>query len=810
MINRYFKHRHRGVFALLCWLSVAIATISTAVIAKGPQAAPLNAPPDAAEIFFQQIAIEVEGGAVEQFLVGDNLTGYYEGFTGRYRQGDGYRIRQTTLFDGFACWRNGQLLQREHAEKEIIFPFGHQAQHKGVRESLLMHAGRQALSLRIESDEPALLSLQPLWRMDKPFRITQRDGLILVQPESANDDSLFIAIASDQAVQLEQSPAGHHASLGIKSEHLVTRLTSKKDAKRLTLHVAFADNADQAMVTAKALLHGESWNQEIARVHQRLTRSLLWTSDMTFNRALVWAEASAWSFVVEEFGTGIWAGLPWFRDNWGRDTFIALPGTLLTTGHFDKAKVVLDNFAQLQLRKDFQDPNYGRIPNRVAANQPTIYNTVDGTPWMIREALEYIRYSGDRDYAKQILPLVQEYIRGVNQHALDQHGLLTHDDADTWMDARIANQEPWSARGNRAVEIQALWFTTLQAAAELAELQDLHDLANSYRDQARKTQVGFVEKFWNGKTMADRLRADGSRDDKLRPNQLMLISIPFKPFVTESIEARVLKNAVSGLLYPYGIASLDPEHPYFHPRHENAAFHHKDAAYHNGTVWGWNAGFTISALTKFGYQDLAWRLSRNLSEQILNHGTRGSMSELLDALTDEQGRIHPSGTYAQAWSVSEFVRNAYQDYLGFRPNLLQQTLHFVPAIPAGWSFVHAQLPFGKQQALAVHVDQQEGVQRWRFQPLDGEMKIQMDVLDNHAQRIRLQFVLSDAPRLLQWNGATATLDGKPLAGELVMASQRPVIGQLDFLPVTRYQAGKHPATQGQDVLKKIILDGKFQ
>ena len=724
-------------------------------------------------LFFQQVAIEVDGGQVEQFIVGDNIAGYYEGYTGRFRQGDGYRIRQATLFDGFASWRNGQLLQRERAEKAIIFPFGHQAQHKGVRESLLMHAGQQALSLRVESDDPALLSLQPLWRMDKPYRVVQRDGLILLQPESAHGNSLFIAIAADQPVQWEQSLAEHHATLGIKPEHLVTRLASKKNTQRLILHLAFADNADQAMATAKALLQGDSWSQEIAHVHQRLTKSLLWTSDKAFNRALVWAEASAWSFVVEEFGTGIWAGLPWFRDNWGRDTFIALPGTLLTTGHFDKAKAVLDNFARLQLRTDLDDANYGRIPNRVAANQPTIYNTVDGTPWMIREALEYIRYSGDRDYAKQILPLVQEYIRGVERHALDEHGLLMHDDADTWMDARIANQQPWSARGNRAVEIQALWFTTLQAAAELAELQGLHELAQRYRDRSRTTQAGFVEKFWNGKTMADRLRADGSRDDKLRPNQLMLISIPFKPFVDESIEAQVLKNAVSGLLYPYGIASLDPEHPYFHPRHENTAFHHKDAAYHNGTVWGWNAGFTISALTKFGYQDLAWRLSKNLSDQILNHGTRGSMSELLDAFTDEQGSIRPSGTYAQAWSVSEFVRNSYQDYLGFRPNLLQNTLHFFP-------------------------------------PLDGEMKVQLDLLDNHAQRIRLQFVLGDAPRLLQWNGATAMLDGKPLVGELVMASQRQVIGPLQFLPVKRYQPGKHLVTQGQDVLKKIILDGKFQ
>ena len=97
---------------------------------------------------------------------------------------------------------------------------------------------------------------------------------------------------------------------------------------------------------------------------------------------------------------------------------------------------------------------------------------------------------------------------------------------------------------------------------------------------------------------------------------------------------------------------------------------------------------------QYGYADLAYQLSQNLSEQIINLGHRGTMSENLDAFPDAQGNITPSGTYAQAWSVSEFCRNAYQDYLGFQPDLLRKRLLLAPCLPRSWQSFYSQLPFG--------------------------------------------------------------------------------------------------------------------
>jgi len=771
-----------------------------------------------AQVLFDTIGIRVAGGEQAQFIVGDNIAGYYEGYSHAFRKGDGYRMKAVTLFQGHAAFVNGGLLDRRRvARSDTIQPYGHRADYGYTSESLLMHSGQYALSLRIDSEQAAELASLPLWSFDSSEYRTEMVGsvLLLVPYQPITDDvPRIIALTSPQAFRVDvgfRPSAGAAADLVIGSNTLTPLLVSAMPTKRFTVHIAFGFSRQQALAKARALATTDSWNAELAAVYRRLTRSHLWTSDADYNRALVWAKASASSFVVEEFGKGIWAGLPWFRDNWGRDTFIALPGTLLVAGRFAEAKAVLDNFARLQQRDDLNDGHYGRIPNRVSAAAPIIYNTVDGTPWMIREVLEYLRYSGDFAYGNTMLPLIRDYVKGVRTHWLDADGLLKHDDADTWMDARIANKEAWSPRGDRAVEIQALWFTALEVGATLAKRAGLDAKAAEYADLAATVRKNFPTRFWDGQVMADRLRPDGSRDTTLRPNQLMLVSIPDSPFVPDPVQARVVRNAVSGLLFPYGIASLDPHHPNFHPRYENPAFHHKDAAYHNGTIWGWNAGFTVTALNKFGYQDLSWQLSRNLATQILQTGTRGSMSELLDALPDTQGNVHPSGTYAQAWSVAEFARNAYQDYLGFRPDLLNDVLTFVPALPAAWTELQAHLPYGQNEALALRLNRVGDSWQWRFLPgVSVARTVRLDLLATDHSRRRLQFRLSGKPQIISWDGRHALLDGKVIMTTMVMASQSVVIGELKMAVPRRYLPEQFPVLRSKDVLQTRILEGKQQ
>jgi glycogen debranching enzyme len=384
--------------------------------------------------------------------------------------------------------------------------------------------------------------------------------------------------------------------------------------------------------------------------------------------------------------------------------------------------------------------------------------------------------------------------------------LLRHDPADTWMDARIEGKQPWSARGPRAVEIQALWYTALQAGAWFATQAGDQQHAQAWNELAHKAQASFIKLFWDGRVMADRLRDDGSRDTKVRPNQLMLATIPFDDFVPEAVQAAVTRNAVSKLLYTYGVASLSQDDPYFHPRHENPAFHHKDAAYHQGTVWGWNAGFTVTALNKFGYQDLAWRLTQNLGDQILHLGTLGNMSELLDALPRDDGRPNPSGTFAQSWSVAEYARNAYQDYIGFRPDLVGGFIGFTPAIPSGWTSFSAGLPFGPGDALKVDFSRRGQAEHWTF-TLDaqGPRKVRFTFLAPDKSRSRVEFELKPGQAsTLEIRAGHARLDGRALAALPVQASYAKRIGELRFVTPKAYHPAAFPMLRAKDSLKGIV------
>lgn len=842
--------------------------------APATDAAPLDAPPDAATLF-DFMAIRIPAGERAQFVATDNLDGYYEGYTAAYRGGVGYRIGDVSLLADRASFVDGRLLDRTRAQSATIEPWGDRADYAGAHEALMLHAHRHALSLRVESARAATLAVLPLWnRRADDVTLTMRDGIALIAPRAGHADATplpFVAVSADAPFRVRLLPAGAVAAtavfspapprgagrregvpsagrpsrsgeearaarvplalsssrggegkaldaeaatptrapaLTLASGTLAPLIESAAPVSRFTVHLAFAASAGEAIAAARALAAQDGWRAELDARRAVLTRAWLHTPDDAYNRALLWAEASAQSFVVDEFGAGIWAGLPWFRDNWGRDTFIALPGTLLVEGRFAEARAVLDAFASRQKHGDPADPDEGRIPNRVARDG-VIYNTVDGTPWMIRAGDLYLRYSGDATYVAPLRTLIRRYVDGALRHHVDADGLLTHGDADTWMDARIAGRQAWSPRDNRAVEVQALWYTVLEIGAALARRDGDTAEAQRYAALARRARDAFLRRFWDGTTMADHLRVDGTRDTRLRPNALLLASIPFAPFVPATIQADVLRRTVSALLFPYGIASLDPADPYFHPRHQDPAHYHKDAAYHNGTVWGWNAGFTVTALAAFGQQQLAWALSRNLADQILHLGTRGSMSELLDALPDAHGDPVPSGTYAQAWSVAEFARNAYQDYLGFRPDLLDGTLAFVPALPRAWTHVAARLPYGRDEALDLVVDRNGEAWRWRFAPLPATpRRVTLDLLAADGSRRRVAFALAGAARTLRWDGRRATLDGRPLAGVEVQPGVAARLGTLHFAAPPAFVPDRFPVLRGKDVLATAILRGQ--
>ncbi|MEX0602502.1 MAG: amylo-alpha-1,6-glucosidase, partial [Bacteroidota bacterium] len=351
---------------------------------------------------------------------------------------------------------------------------------------------------------------------------------------------------------------------------------------------------------------------------------------------------------------------------------------------------ILRSFAEWQERNP-ASRNFGRIPNLVTTASH-VYNTTDGTPWFVIALGDYVRYSGDMNFGREMFPAVRRSILGALRHRTDARAFLTHEDAETWMDA-VGPDGPWSPRGNRANDIQSLWHRQLLTGAWMARRFGDMKSAREWEGIARRLAVNFDSTFVDSTAglIADHLKADGSRDSQVRPNQFFA----FPMVSSRDLRDRIFRSTTEALVYPHGVASLSQDDPHFHPYHHHRPYYVQDAAYHNGIVWTWLAGPWISAAAELGYQDLAFQVTENMVHQILERGAVGTLSELLDA-APRPGEREPglSGTFTQAWSLAEFIRVWYQDYLGIRVDVPAGQIVLRPRLPGEFGQASTAIRFG--------------------------------------------------------------------------------------------------------------------
>jgi glycogen debranching enzyme len=426
--------------------------------------------------------------------------------------------------------------------------------------------------------------------------------------------------------------------------------------------------------------------------------------DENYSQAVAWAHLQL-LFLLAENDSLLYAGIPWFNEGWGRDTFISLRG-FLVTGHADIAKKLLLRFAGW-LDRDPKSPTYGRIPNRVRPDEEIAYNTADGTPWWILGLYDYGLYSHDFDFWTQMThppdsthnagPVLIA-LAGALSHC-DSLGFLQHGPAETWMDA-VGPNGAVTPRDDRAIEITALHHASLDAAIRMVSYSRdarLRDSLKVWRAARQKIEEHFLGAFLNPRHdgFCDRLRSDGTVDTSLRPNQLFALTVPLSPLVPPELRTRVVATVAKDLAHPYGVLSLSPSAPNFHPFHMDEHYP-KDDAYHTGIVWTWLSGPAKTALRMEGRTDLALELANYEAKLLLTRGCVGSLPEVTDAMP-RKGRkeVSLSGIVSQAWSLAEFLRTTYQDVLGIRP--VQVSGHVEPfwlmdpRLPQSWGRTEARV-----------------------------------------------------------------------------------------------------------------------
>jgi predicted glycogen debranching enzyme len=349
-------------------------------------------------------------------------------------------------------------------------------------------------------------------------------------------------------------------------------------------------------------------------------------------------------------GLTILAGYPWFAD-WGRDTMIALPGLLLETGRAVEAARVLRTFAR--------HIEQGMLPNRFPerGEQPE-YNTVDATLWYFEAIRATVETGADPSLLSDLYPylveIVKWHVRGTRYsiHADPEDGLLYAGEPGiqlTWMDARVAGREI-TPRTGKAVEVNALWIHALHILSDFSRRLGLP--SSGYDGLIERARSGFSQ-FWNAEMGCcyDVIDGPSGNDPSLRPNQIIAAALPSSP-LTPAQRRAVVDICARRLYTRCGLRSLDPDHPDFHPQHGGPP-RLRDAAYHQGTVWGWLIGPFVSAhLLAYGDPALAYSYLEPVIRQMHSHGL-GTISEIFDG----DPPFTPRGCIAQAWSVAEVLRS---------------------------------------------------------------------------------------------------------------------------------------------------------
>ena len=336
---------------------------------------------------------------------------------------------------------------------------------------------------------------------------------------------------------------------------------------------------------------------------------------------------------------GVVAGFPWFGE-WGRDTFIALPGIVAARlAEGSEPTEILNWVRQVLERWGRSIPTAGSLPNLIDRDGTQQWESADATLWWVHALAALWQMSlGEASF----LALIKHDFAALLGHAIQaiqqgRHRFLREivDGPDagllgvtsphtTWMDARIDGQAV-TPRIGVLPEINALWF---QARVLLA---------------LWTPETSALE--WQELELLGRQALQIPESD--RPNRIFLHSIPLAPSFVLQDGATLnsdLERFRATLWTPFGLRTLAPTHPDYRG-HCVGTQRERDLAYHQGTVWGWLGGHYEMARARTKRQT---RPETFPAEQMAEMPIPAHFPEIFDA----DAPFTPRGAPAQAWSIA--------------------------------------------------------------------------------------------------------------------------------------------------------------
>jgi len=619
------------------------------------------------------------------YLFSNQQDSYWFGESNRYHDDPeyGWNFRHQQILQDVVVAVNGTPLSRETAQS-IVSPMALIRKYRdiAITEKLYFLQNQHVLVIEVVPDSVQTISLVPVLSSGTAQIETQGNVATVTQQKYVTASGLPVRLF------MESNVSGTW-SISDSSEQSISMFSSDNTPLRwdgtisdtCRFYITLSDDADdhQELVS--------SWEADFENQVRQLSdmTNLIRTNEPSTNKALVWAQFQLQNLLTTMHGNFLLPELPegdWYQS---REALLSIPG-LLIAREFSTVRSILQTLIDEQIT-DQNSSDYGLIPDRILPGYRT-HEATDVTPLMGIMLYEYLKYSGDFGFAQEMYRAMYHATEGTLQHRTDASGLLIHPDGATWMDARTADGFV-TPRGNRAVEVQVFWYRQLQAGIGLATELGYDDTATKWREAARNVRTSFDEFYWNtgNASLYDYINPDKTPDLTIRPNQIFAVS-QADNLLSPSRQGMVVDRVVNQLLFPGGIGTLSQFSEDFHTYISVLPYYSINEALHNGTIWPWLSGPVISGLVKVGSIELAYNQSQNMTSELLNGNLVGSLGKFKNVSPNDNAmssieNFTTSTLLAKSYgpALSEYIRTWYQDYLGIRPDAVENLLVLRPQLP---------------------------------------------------------------------------------------------------------------------------------
>ncbi|HEX2088606.1 MAG TPA: amylo-alpha-1,6-glucosidase [Actinomycetota bacterium] len=356
------------------------------------------------------------------------------------------------------------------------------------------------------------------------------------------------------------------------------------------------------------------------------------------------------------------AGIPWYVAIFGRDSLIAAHQLLAVNS--GPARQALRLLARYQGTEDnpWRDEEPGKILHEVRQGElagageiphQRYFGTVDATPLFIFLYAQYFRWTGDVEFALELLPNVLaalEWIekwgdvdgdgfveyRSRSPRGIDNQGWKDSYDSVVHADGRLADPPIALA------EVQGYVYMAKERLADVFEILGDRVTANRLRTEAEGLKARFNQAFW----MDDERFFAGALDGEKRPVKT-IVSNPGHCLYANIVDPTKAEDVARRLLQPdmfsgWGIRTMSKGATPYNPM-----------SYHNGTVWPHDNALIAAGLKRYGFLKATNRVATAIFDAAI-HADYMRLPELFCGFTrraPNQPVAYPVACSPQAWAA---------------------------------------------------------------------------------------------------------------------------------------------------------------